>query len=74
MTKPTIGSGADFSYHKDGHRTDEVQPTELLQVYDHHTPESDAAIVEFWKAESALPRHDDDFVLQRLRARFCSSC
>ena len=66
VTILTIGPAADFIYYKDGHRTDEVQPTKLLQVYDNHTPESDDAIVEFWKAESALPRHDDDFVLQRL--------
>ena len=63
---PTIGHAADFVYYKDGHRTQEIQPANLLQVYEHHTPEADAAIVEFWKAEQALPRYDDDFVLQRL--------
>jgi len=66
VTKPTIGSAADFILYKDGYRTDEVRPTKLLQVYAHHTPESDDAIVKFWKAERALPRHDDDLVLQRL--------
>lgn len=53
-------------YYKGNQRTDEVQPTKLLQVYENHTPELDAAIVEFWKTERALPRHDDDFILQRL--------
>lgn len=67
VTTPTIGPAAEFVYYKDGQRTDEVQPTKLLQVYDNHTPQSDAAILEFWKSEGALPRHDDDFVLQRLR-------
>jgi len=63
---PTIGHGADFIYYAGNYRTDDVQPTKLLQVYEHHTPEADAAIVEFWKTEGALPRHDDDVVLQRL--------
>ena len=66
VTMPTIGPEADFVYYEDGQRTDEVQPTKLLQVYGNHTPQSDAAILEFWKSEGALPRQDDDFVLQRL--------
>ena len=61
-----IGSAADFIYYNGNRRTEEIQPAKLLQVYENHTPETDAAIVEFWKAEKALPRHDDDFVLQRL--------
>jgi len=63
---PTIGPAADFIYYRGGHRTEEIQPAKLLQVYENHTPEADAAIVEFWKTEGALPRHDDDLVLQRL--------
>jgi GNAT superfamily N-acetyltransferase len=63
---PTIGPAADFVYYKGGQRTEEVQPARLLQVYERHTPQTDAAIVEFWKAQGALPRQDDDFVLQRL--------
>ena len=53
-------------YYRDGQRTDEVQPITLLQVYGNHAPELDSAIVEFWKTEGALPRHEDDIVLQRL--------
>jgi GNAT superfamily N-acetyltransferase len=63
---PTIGPAADFIYYKGGHRTQEIQPAKLLQVYEHHTPEADAAIIEFWEAEKALPRYDHDFVLQRV--------
>lgn len=53
-------------YYTGGQRTEEVQPVKLFQIYGNHTPESDAAIVEFWRTEAALPRQDDDFVLQRL--------
>ena len=63
---PTSGSAADFIYYRDGLRTEEVQPTKLLQVYQNHSPEIDAAIVEFWKQENALPRHAVDLVRQRL--------
>jgi len=66
LTMPTIGPAADFIYYTGGHRTQEIQPAKLLQVYEHHTPEADAAIIEFWEAEKALPRYDDDFVLQRV--------
>lgn len=57
------------NYCRGGQRAEEVQPVKLLQIYGNHPPESDAAIVEFWRTEAALPRQHDDLVLQRLGVR-----